>query len=61
MKRLVLLEESDFKYRVMGTSKDIKHLQATIDIYNNDIKTLEKAINVLMRIKFRMQENEETE
>jgi hypothetical protein len=62
MKRLALLEESDFRYRVEGNRRNIKHLQATIDIYNNDIKTLEKAINVLMRMKYRMQEfNEEAE
>ena len=61
MKKLVLLEESDFRYGVKGTRGDIKHFHATIDIYNNDIETLEKAIHMLMRIKYRMQENEETE
>ena len=61
MKKLVLMEESDFRYGIKGTRGDIKHLHATIDIYNNDIETLEKVINVLMRIKYRMQENEEAE
>ena len=57
-KRRVVIEESEFRYKSVGGDGDVNRFLAKIDIVGNDVKTLDKAIKTLTRVKHQMENDD---
>jgi hypothetical protein len=56
--RHTVIEESEFRYKSDIVGGNVNRFLAKIDIVGNDVKTLDKAIHTLMRVKCQMEDED---